>query len=93
MLVGFHAENTNLLYKRFRESLRLHHHGEDEKAHPYSANKRDAFGIAFFNQVVVSWRPVKAGRQSLFVARSPDCRGSTRRLKHHDAQGRQGEFG
>ena len=66
MLVGFHAENTNLLYKRFRESLRLHHHGEDEKAHPYSANKRDASGIAFFNQVVVSWRPVKAGRQSLF---------------------------
>jgi len=66
MLVGFHAENTNLHHKGFRESLRLHHHGEDEKAHPYSANKRDAFGIAFFNQVVVSWRPVKAGRQSLF---------------------------
>lgn len=66
MLKGPHAENTNLCHEGFCSSLRLHHHGEDEKAHLSSAKKREAPGLAFFNQVVFSWRSVKAARQFLF---------------------------
>lgn len=66
VLKGPHAENTDLRHKGFCSSLRLHHHGEGEKAHLSSAKKREALGLAFFNQVVFSWRSVKADRQFLF---------------------------
>jgi hypothetical protein len=66
MLEGCHAENTDLNHKRFCNALRLHHHGEGEKAYLTSAIKRGAMGAAFFNEAVYSWRTVKAARQFLF---------------------------
>jgi hypothetical protein len=67
MLVSLHAaESESLHHKRFYHTLRLHHHGEGEKALLQSAKKRVALGVAFFNNVVFSWRPAEVGRQFLW---------------------------
>jgi hypothetical protein len=45
-----HAEITNLLQPGLRDSYRLHHHGEGEKAFLSSAKKCHALSAAFFNK-------------------------------------------
>src|ERR1041384_4331747 len=67
---------ANLHQTRSYHTLQLHHHGEDEKAHHLSAQKRPAFGLAFLNQVVVSWWFVKTSQQFLLL--SQFVKGQTR---------------
>lgn len=67
MLIGWYAEATSLIYTRFCNPLRLHHHGEGEKAYLPSAQKRRALGRVPQIELYISWRFVKASRQFHFL--------------------------